>query len=233
MEQVAGNQQHLTPRNYVLDNKKYLGYNRYSMQYLYDSSRQRQRAHFGAREDSELVLLVQSGVPDALETLMGRYRSKLIHLTRTVFWQCQEYDDAFQDASIAFYRAALSYDPSAGSSFFSFAEMCVQRHLLSARRKVLKRREAPWGELDDTQAFRHRTRTENRLVDQLTSSLDERNRWVKRASRLTPLEGRVLQFYLAGMTYHEMSSLLGCKEKRIDNAIQRIKRKFGQIAAIS
>jgi RNA polymerase sporulation-specific sigma factor len=42
---------------------------------------------------------------------------------------------------------------------------------------------------------------------------------------LSELEGRVLRFYLQGLSYERIADELGCDTKTVDNALQRIKRK--------
>jgi RNA polymerase sporulation-specific sigma factor len=48
---------------------------------------------------------------------------------------------------------------------------------------------------------------------------------------LSNLEARVLECYLEGMSYREMSRVLGCRPKSIDNALQRVKRKVSILLA--
>src|SRR6185437_10873501 len=45
---------------------------------------------------------------------------------------------------------------------------------------------------------------------------------------LSPLEAQVLDYYLEGKSYREMSAELCCPPKTVDNALQRIKRKIGE-----
>ena len=49
---------------------------------------------------------------------------------------------------------------------------------------------------------------------------------VKMGEVLSKLECRVLSLYLSGKSYGEIASILGKDSKSIDNALQRIKKKF-------
>lgn len=44
---------------------------------------------------------------------------------------------------------------------------------------------------------------------------------------LSDLESRVLALYLRGRSYEEIAERLGSDTKRVDNALQRVKRKIG------
>ena len=48
-------------------------------------------------------------------------------------------------------------------------------------------------------------------------------------SKLSKFEIIVLNYYLDGLTYTEISKKLGKEPKCIDNALQRIKKKISQI----
>ena len=47
------------------------------------------------------------------------------------------------------------------------------------------------------------------------------------ATRLSPMERRVLALFLDGQPYSAIAKRLGVQEKTVDNALQRVKRKVG------
>ena len=46
---------------------------------------------------------------------------------------------------------------------------------------------------------------------------------------LSELEAQVLDCYLQGKSYREMSEELDCPPKAVDNALQRVKRKLNEM----
>ena len=46
------------------------------------------------------------------------------------------------------------------------------------------------------------------------------------AQRLSPLEKRVLDLFLDGLSYRNIAQVLQKDEKAVDNAVQRIRRKL-------
>lgn len=49
---------------------------------------------------------------------------------------------------------------------------------------------------------------------------------LKMGEILSPLEWKVLTYYLDGKSYQEIAEILGRHVKSIDNALQRVKRKL-------
>jgi RNA polymerase sporulation-specific sigma factor len=144
-----------------------------------------------------------------------------------------------QEGMIGLYKAVRDFAPDAGSSFRSFAELCVTRQILTAIKTATRQKHAPLNTYvsfdrphdDDPERTVGESLAveeggdplemlvENDELAQLQAAFDE---------VLSGLEADVLQLYVDGRSYQEIAELLGRRTKSIDNALQRIKRKLEQ-----
>src|SRR5918994_944955 len=83
-------------------------------------------------EDSALIEPAQRGDQLAFERLLRRYRRMLdAHVSR-FYLPGGDADDLVQEARVGFMKAVRFYRGGRGSSFRTFAELCVSRQLASA-----------------------------------------------------------------------------------------------------
>src|ERR687898_2362623 len=83
-------------------------------------------------EDSALIEPAQRGDQLSFERLLRRYRRMLdAHVSR-FYLPGGDADDLVQEARIGFMKAVRFYRGGRGSSFRTFAELCVSRQLAGA-----------------------------------------------------------------------------------------------------
>jgi RNA polymerase sporulation-specific sigma factor len=187
--------------------------------------------------DDELVARYRDGDQDALTELLARYRGFARAKARSYFLVGGDREDIIQEGMIGLYKAVRDFSPSAGSSFRSFAELCVTRQVLTAIKTATRQKHAPLNTyvsfdrphdddpdrtVGDSLAVEDggdplEMLVENDELAQLQAAFDE---------VLSGLEADVLQLYVDGRSYEEIAQLLGRRTKSIDNALQRIKRKL-------
>jgi RNA polymerase sporulation-specific sigma factor len=189
--------------------------------------------------DDELVARYRQGDQDALGELLDRYRGFARAKARSYFLVGGDREDIVQEGMIGLYKAVRDYASDAGSSFRSFAELCVTRQILTAIKTATRQKHAPLNTYvsfdrphdDDPERTVGESLAveeggdplemlvENDELAQLQAAFDE---------VLSGLEADVLQLYVDGRSYQEIAQLLGRRTKSIDNALQRIKRKLEQ-----
>lgn len=185
--------------------------------------------------DDELVTLSNEDNQEAFACLLGRYGS-MIHAKAVAKWRlcgC-DVDDLSQEAAIGFFNAVKSYDPSKGAAFRTYAEVCVERVLVSVVRAYVSHKNQP---LNDHSEFVDSEISgsvisyglpepsgnpeghifENESVGRLTEAI---------SSELTDLEKAVVGMRLRGFSYEKTAKLLGISVKSVDNAIQRVRKKM-------
>lgn len=130
-------------------------------------------------------------------------------------------DELSQEAMLALYKAARSYEMSEKVTFGLYAKICIRNRMRSCLRKLVTRAK---------RAERLRssvTETHHSAPEELLLAIEEDSefgRWLSAA--LTPLEAKVLDLYLEKKRYFEIASELGIAEKSVDNALYRVKRKI-------
>ena len=82
---------------------------------------------YPAFSDLELHAMYLSGDADAGNELVLRYRRLVKICIRPYFLAGGDSEDLLQEGMIGLLSAIREYDPDGGSSFRSFAELCIRR----------------------------------------------------------------------------------------------------------
>lgn len=193
-------------------------------------------------EDSEpsdlaLVMAARQGCSVSMEKLLSRYHYLILSCSRKYFIRCGGIEDLYQEGCIGFYLAVRDYRPSLGASFRTFAELCICRYILNAvkgstRKKHLASNHAislDMPVLKDEGLTLLACLPDLRLRDVADEVIEkERVREIIAflKQELSPLEFTVafLQSYSYGLL--EISEMLNLPYKTVDNAVQRIRKKF-------
>lgn len=180
----------------------------------------------GAVVDQTLVKhieLLQSGDESSFDLLREQYAALLLSMVAGALAECPdgEFEDLMQEATLALYHAAMSFDLGQESVTFGlYAKICIRNRLISALRKL-----------------RRTIRSDNAVVEKVQLTPSQRKS-ARRASLgklsdlvdtlFSPLEKSVYRLYLQGYTAAEIAARLGRSEKSVDNAIYRMRRKIKQ-----
>jgi RNA polymerase sporulation-specific sigma factor len=179
-------------------------------------------------DDSALTAAAQRGDQLAFERLLRRYQGLLDAQGSRFFLPGGDQDDVAQEARIGFMKAVRFYRAGRGSSFRTFARLCVSRQLASA---VTVARRAKHQPLNESARGERAERTPAALpdreepLDQLVAR-DRLGDLIRQAGEFSELERRVLAHALAGWSSGEAARRLGLPRRSTDNALQRAKRKL-------
>ena len=196
---------------------------------------------FQRMQDEDVVRLAKRGDGRATEHVIGRYRNLVESKARAYFLIGADHEDVIQEGMIGLCKAIRDFRSDRLSKFRPFAELCVTRQIITAVKTATRQKHGPLnayvslnrpvspedndGSLMDVIPDKTSADPEAMvMVRKLPNNLHEAVRPV-----LSDLEGRVLKCYLDGKSYREMSVELRCHTKSIDNALQRVKRKIGQL----
>jgi len=191
---------------------------------------------FCSMSDEAVVFLCQQGDDDALNHIIARYRNFVYSKANTYFLVGAEKDDVVQEGMIGLYKAVKEFDPNNVSSFKHFAGLCVSRQILSAIKAATRKKHLPLNsyvslesgaelESEDNQGIFIKDREQNPediVIGQESQSMIE----YKMNKVLSKLELQVFMYYIEGLSYTEISALVGKPVKSIDNALCRIKKKL-------
>jgi RNA polymerase sporulation-specific sigma factor len=191
-----------------------------------------------AEDDEELVRLAKAGQADATRRLLTKYHHFVRMKANSYFLAGGDMEDLVQEGSIGLYKAIRDYRFDRLASFRSFAELCVTRQIITAIKTASRQKHNP---LNTYISFSHspsRGDYEDRtLADMIPSgrasdpvqqviSAEEVSSLTSCLQRLlSPLESKVLQHYLEGLSYECIAERIEHDTKTVDNALQRIKRK--------
>src|SRR5919108_924178 len=193
--------------------------------------------------DDELVLRARAGDDTALEHLLLRYKNFARVKARSYFLIGADKEDIVQEGMIGLYKAIRDFRPDKQSSFRAFAELCIQRQIITAIKTATRQKHIPlnsYVSLTRPMPQDDGGEPDRVLVDVLTqgSNSDPVELVISREEVdsmqtsfreiLSDLEAHVLHLYLEGKSYQDIAESLKRRVKSIDNALQRIKRKIEQ-----
>ena len=183
-------------------------------------------------DDDALAHAAQGGDDQALRILVGRYLPIARRAGRRWFLAGGDREDVEQEALIGLCEAVRDFDPEQGTSFRSFAELCVARQVLTAVRGATRHKHLPLNrsisltpEPDDAVDLRSAVVAVADHADAVVSQVGIDDALAALSARLSPLERQVLALCLERRSYGEIGARLGRAPKAVDNAVQRIKRK--------
>jgi RNA polymerase sporulation-specific sigma factor len=189
-------------------------------------------APLAALDDGALARAAQGGDDLALRALVARYLPVARRAGRRWFLVGGDRDDVEQEALIGLCEAVRDYDPEQGSSFRSFAELCVSRQVLTAVRGATRHKHLPLNRSvpltpvhDEVLDLRVALAAEADPAETVVARVGVDDALASLSARLSPLERQVLALCLERRSYGEIGARLGRHPKAVDNAVQRIKRK--------
>ncbi len=187
--------------------------------------------------DDEVVELAKNEDNSAIEELVSRYKNCILLKTRTYFLRGADKEDIMQEGMIGLIKAIRDYNSDKKTSFKSFAELCITRQIITAVKAATRQKHIPLNSYVSLNG--HTDGDEERapleLVDSTTRFNPEEYIIMRERCKqidehilklLSKFERNVLELYLTGKSYQEISQIADCSIKSIDNALQRIKRKL-------
>lgn len=136
-------------------------------------------------------------------------------------------EDLTQEGMLGFLDAVRTFDPAKGSSFRAYAETCINNRILSAVRTNFNNKNAALSnavpleyethEMSDSSADPANIISEKIDSERIESLLSE---------GFSAFEKQVIGLRFLGKSYSQISEELGCSEKAVDNALQRIRKKM-------
>lgn len=187
--------------------------------------------------DEELLKLIQDGDNDALEQLINKYKELVTMKVSKYFIIGAEKEDIYQEGMIGLYKAIKSYDPEKQNSFKTFANLCIERQLITAIKTSNRQKHMPLNSYLSLNANAYDNEDDTALIEVLNSKVTEdpldtitKREYYKTVEEkmeetLSDFEKEVLQRYAKGESYVKIAEKLDTPVKSVDNAIQRIRKK--------
>lgn len=186
---------------------------------------------YDEKRDEELCALAATGDRMAEETLITRHVRLVRTLSRPLFLMGGDSEDLIQEGMLGLWKAVRDYAPERGASFRTFARTCIRNSMISAIKSAAGKHNIP---LNDSVPFETLlfewtdplavTDPETLYIDR-EASREELERFY---SKLSGFEAKVLDLYLSGLSCSEIAVQVNRSPKSVDNAVQRIRRKFSK-----
>ena len=195
---------------------------------------------YRALSDEELVERAHGGDAMAEDWLCEKYKNFVKARARTYFLVGADREDLVQEGMIGLYKAIRDFEPGKISSFCAFAEICITRQLITAIKAATRQKHIPLNSYVSLNKPMNRDGAERTLIDMIgaarVSDPEEtvigqesyENIARKIDAILSKFEREALLYYLDGRSYSEIAAATGRGVKAVDNALQRVKRKFEQ-----
>ena len=187
--------------------------------------------------DEDLINVIKSGDKSALEFLISKYK-ELVNMKVSKFFMIgAEKEDIVQEGLIGLFKAVKSYNPEKQNSFKTFANLCIERQLITAIKSSNRQKHMPLNSYLSLNTTAYEEDEDSSLLEvfdahQMEDPLDtitkkEYYQTVENAidKSLSDFEKQVLNRYMQGESYVQIAEKLDTPVKSIDNAIQRIRKK--------
>lgn len=194
-------------------------------------------ASFQDMRDEELIQRVRQGDKTAVDYLMDKYKNLVRQKARRLYLIGGDRDDLIQEGMIGLYKAIRDFAEEKETSFYSFANLCIERQIYSAIKASNRQKNIPLNtyislsdadfvENDAKESIfgNNQLNPEKLVIDKESISVLE----YKLVRRLSFFEKKVLNLFTQGKKYTEIAEELNKSPKAIDNALQRVKNKLNQ-----
>lgn len=197
---------------------------------------------YAETSDEDLIDIIKSGNKYALEHLINRYKSLVNMKVSKYYIIGAEREDIVQEGLIGLFKAIKNYQTNKQSSFKNFANMCIERQLITAIKSSNRQKHMPLNSYlslnmnaydnndinDKNEADLIEILNTNLIEDPLdTITQKEYYKIIENAidKSSSSFEKQVLNFYVQGQSYGQIAEKLNTPVKSVDNAIQRIRKK--------
>ena len=190
-------------------------------------------------EDEQIIEQIKQGDEEALSYILEKYKNLVNIKVSKYFMVGAEKEDVVQEGMIGLFKAIKSYNLEKQNSFKSFANICIERQLITTIKSSNRQKHIPLNSYLslNTAAYDNNEDDSVELIDTFNSNTiedpletimkQEYYNEVETAvnKNLSKFEKQVLDRYLKGESYVKIAEKLDSPVKSIDNAIQRIRKK--------
>ena len=190
--------------------------------------------------DEEILKLIKTKDNEALDYLICKYKDIVNSKVNKYFIIGAEKEDIMQEGLIGLYKAIKDYNSEKQNSFKSFANLCIERQLITAIKSSNRQKNIPLNSylsLNMNAYENEDGNSETQVMEVLDTNVveDPLETLTKKEymlnvenvidTHLSDFEKKVLNRYIQGDSYVAIAERLDAPVKSVDNAIQRIRKK--------
>ena len=189
--------------------------------------------------DEQIIEKIHEGDEEALSYILEKYKELVNMKVGKYFIVGAEKEDTVQEGMIGLFKAIKSFDNKKQNSFKSFANICIERQLITAIKSSNRQKHQPLNSYLslNTAAYDNNEDDSVELLETFNSKTIEdpldtimKQEYYKEVEdavnkNLSKFEKQVLDRFLKGESYVKIAERLDSPVKSVDNAIQRIRKK--------
>ena len=193
--------------------------------------------NYNALTDEELISLVKSNDKYALDFIIEKYKDLVNMKVGKYFIIGAEKEDIIQEGMIGLFKAIQSFNSDKQNSFKTFANMCIERQLITAIKTSNRQKHMPLNSYLSLNTAAYEDDEDTSMLEVFDSHMTEdpldtitKKEYYKRVEdaidkNLSDFEKQVLVRFIKGESYVTIAEKLDTPVKSVDNAIQRIRKK--------
>ena len=188
--------------------------------------------------DNNYIHEIKKGNVDALNKIMEKYKAYVYLKAKPFFLAGAEKEDIIQEGMIGLFTATQGYDCTTDVSFTSSADSCIKRQIMTAIKTSTRQKHIPLNSYvslnktafdeDDDRAIIEMIDTDS--VPDPLETVTTKEKYQKIGAKMTEVlsdfEQKVFSEYINGDPYIDIAKKITPHPKAVDNAVQRIKKKF-------
>lgn len=204
---------------------------------MLDFKRYHFESEYSTLSDEEIISKIKNGDKDALNFLLGKYKDLVTMKSNKFFIIGAEKDDMIQEGFWGLYKAIQAFDPEKQNSFKTFANLCIERQLITVIKTSNRQKNIPLNSSFSLNVSAYDNNDDLSILEILdTQTIEDpldtiiKKEYYKKVENnidknLSQFERNVLNQYIQGKSYTDIAANLETPIKSIDNAIQRIRKK--------
>ena len=188
--------------------------------------------------DESLIERIHAGQEELTDYILEKYKPLVRKKTNAMYLIGGETEALIQEGMIGLFKAVRDFREEKESSFYHFAELCINRQLYSALEASNRKKHLPLNSYVSLSGSENEDgvpmeellpfiseNPEQRIIEQ--EIWDDFQK--KLSGNLSKMEKQVLMQYLDGYNYIQIAKQMQKPPKSIDNALQRIRQKIRKI----
>ena len=193
--------------------------------------------NYNSMSDEHLISLVKSDDKYALDFIIEKYKDLVNMKVSKYFIIGAEKEDIIQEGMIGLFKAIQSFNPDKQNSFKTFANLCIERQLITAIKTSNRQKHMPLNGYLSLNTAAYDDDEDTTVLEVFDSHLTEdpldtitKKEYYQRVENaidksLSDFEKQVLARFIKGESYVTIAEKLDTQVKSVDNAIQRIRKK--------
>ena len=193
---------------------------------------------YGNLTDEQIISQIKEGDEQALSFLLEKYKDLVNSKVGKYFIIGAEREDIIQEGMIGLYKAVKNFDRSKQNTFKTFANLCIERQLITAIKSSNRQKHIPLNSYLslNTSAYDNDEEGTELIETFETDTIEDPLETIMKKEyfneiqntmhkSLSKFEEKVLDRYIQGESYEVIAKKLETPVKSVDDAIQRIRKK--------